>query len=167
MHTDISANININNHRMNTRRVNPFACPQAGRIGNNVREPIHVAENNKVRPSCATWKSFLTYFRHGSATRFRLSPGERTANLIQDYFPPTRCTVVARSTVFGLLSQLLSSENRVEPYFQHAAPPGRARTNLIRNYVLICGVSAVHRFNDRTFRASIGLAPVNSGEHEF
>lgn len=62
MHMDISANININNHRMNTPYpVNSFACPWAGCIENNMRKPARpiqprarrVAENNKVRRSRA------------------------------------------------------------------------------------------------------------------
>lgn len=137
---DISANININNHRMNTRGVNPFACPQAGHIGNNVREPARPPIQPRTSPritkfrlSRAAWKSFLTYFRHGFTTRFRLFPRERAANLILDYFPPAvRCTVVARSTVRTFVSATFQPRKPVEPYFRRGAPPGRARTNLIR-----------------------------------
>jgi len=104
---------------MNTRRVNTFACPQAGRIGNNVRElarPVHVAENNKVYPSCATWKSFLTYFRHAISSfpggaRDKFDPG-----LFPAYALHCRCSINCVRTFVSATFQ----REPVEPYFNMA-----------------------------------------------
>lgn len=128
----------------------------------------YVAENNKVRLSRAAWKSFLTYFRHGSTTRFRLSPWDRAANLIQDYFPPAvRRTVVARSTVRTFVSATFQPRKPVEPYFRCGVPPGLARTNLKRK--LRFDMWSACRTRARRIEhldLSLGFPSVNFGEHE-
>lgn len=55
----------------------------------------------------------------------------------------------------------------VKPYFNMALLRDARGQIWSETTFLICGVSTVDRLDDRTFRAFIKLASINSGEHKF
>jgi len=166
---DISANININNHRMNIRKVNPFACPQAGRIGNNVRESARPIQPRTSSPRITKFACRAPRENHSRLISVTAPPRDFAFPPVgtRGKFDPglfSACELHCRRSIN--CSDFCLPAASWEPYFRRGAPPGRARTNLIWNYVLICGVSAVRGPDNRTFRSFIRLPSINFGEHK-